>query len=537
MFSLIIVDDNRLVSEGIRDLVDWEELDIEIVGLAANGVEGYDMAVKLKPDFVMADVDMPIMDGLDMAAKIKEDLPETKFIFISCFDDFNYVKEAMDLEAYKYVLKPIDFEELTTAVRRLVAAKYNHMVQRQMEREIKEQLAKSIPVLQEQFFRDIIYGKLKVEEDILKHMNYLGMESVQKHYLVFFIEIDNYDERFAEVEVEKKYFIIEGIKKYVKQVVFEGQNGYFLNQQHNSVAFIIFLKSPNKDEELETLMDSLSECKDSINRDLSVNLTIGVSDFSDRMTELARLLQSAEYTVKAKFYSEGNRIILSSEVKNEETYDYYNLQEIKVELKQIFEQGRQEDIYSLIQKYYSLDIRFPQSYVKSLTFSIVNIVQTLLIERNQSLSNIFESDTIMWAKLSKFETIVDIKKWITEVLNEVWRYLNNRESNRYRKIIDDIKYIIDSRYAEVNNIEEIVKPLYISASHANLIFKQQTGHTIFDYLVQARMEAAKKLLQNPYSKVYEVSEKVGYKNKSYFSAIFKEYTGMTPRQFTDSNSK
>ena len=537
MFSIIIVDDNRIVSDGIKDLIDWHALNVSVAGIAGNGLEGYNMALELKPDFILVDVDMPIMDGLEMATKVKDVLPETRFIFISCFDDFNYVKEAMDLEAYRYVLKPINFEELTSAIKKLADSKISNLIQEQMEEELKKELKKSIPVLQEQLFKDLIYGKLRDEEDILERMRYLGMESVNKLYLVTFIEIDNYELKYSALPVQQKYMIIEGIKKYVREIVLEEENGYIVNQQHNSLSFILFPKTCSRDAELSKLLDSLSYCKDSINENLGVNVTIGVSEFCDKMTDMAKLLENAEFTVKAKFYSEGNRIILSSEIKSSEDYEEYNLQVIKGELKQIFEQGSKIEVEQFTDKYFNLGFHYPQSYIKSLTFSVINIVQTILIERNQSLGSMFESDISMWEKLAKFETIVDIKQWIINVLETVRTYITNKESNRYTKIVEDIKNIIDTRYAEVNNIEEIVKPLYISGSHSNLIFKQQTGQTIFDYLVSARIEAAKRMLMDPYCKVYEVSEKVGYKNKSYFSSIFKEYTGMTPRQFTDKSKK
>jgi len=102
---------------------------------------------------------------------------------------------------------------------------------------------------------------------------------------------------------------------------------------------------------------------------------------------------------------------------------------------------------------------------------------------------------------------------------------------RDQRIVNDAKSIIDAGYGRFENVGQIVETLQISSSHANLIFKRHTGMTIFDCLIQRKIEAAKQLLHNPYVKVYEVAEQTGYKTNSYFTALFKQYTGVTPMQY------
>ena len=178
----------------------------------------------------------------------------------------------------------------------------------------------------------------------------------------------------------------------------------------------------------------------------------------------------------------------------------------------------------------------PEPYIKSLSFSIINIVQTVLLEKNESLGSIFDSETSMYVKLSRFETILDIRQWLINILEIVRQYLNRNGNSRFKKIVEDIKAEIDRNFSEISNIDQIVKPLYISASYANAIFKQHTGSTIFDYLLNKRMETAKKMLTDPSYKIYEIAEKIGYKDKSYFSWVFKEFTGLTPKQYSNKNT-
>lgn len=532
MFSILIVDDNLSDREGVRDLIDWKGLGVEVAGFAANGIEGYKKAMEIKPDFVLTDVAMPLMDGLKMAEKIKSELPFTKFIFMSCFDEFNFVKEAMKVDAFGYVLKPIDLNELTEAVRKIISIAQSEKDNKRFYEELKQRITESMPILREQFLRDLLYGSLKDENEALARMSYLGIDHSNRMYTVIFIEIDNYDMNFSDIDIDMKYLMIHGVKRYLDEKVLMGK-GYILNQQYNSIAAILFAPTCNEESELEAVLDSLNEFKALVNNNIHIEVTIGIAEYSRRLTDVPKLYQRAEYAVKSKFYSKGNRIILSSETKEIQAPIEFNLQDIRNEIGFILEQGKVEDIEVFIEKYYGAEKIYTEAHVKSLAFTIVNIIQTILLEKNETFSSIFSSDTVIWDKLSRFETILDIKQWLKNILEAVRQYLNNGDGGRYRKIVEDIKRIIENNYSKLENIEQIVKPLFISASHANFIFKQQTGQTIFDYLIYTRMEAAKKMLEDPYKKIYEIAEMVGYKSKSYFGSVFKEYTGLTPKQYAD----
>ena len=106
MYKLLIVDDNQHEIRGIEKLPCWKQFGFDKILSAENGRDGLELALAEKPLLVITDVQMPLMDGLTMSQKIYEKLPDTKFIFMSCFDDSEYVRGAIDVNAYGYVLKP-----------------------------------------------------------------------------------------------------------------------------------------------------------------------------------------------------------------------------------------------------------------------------------------------------------------------------------------------------------------------------------------------------------------------------------------------
>lgn len=110
MYKLLIVDDEYYERKGLQRQIDWRKYGIVKVDLAANGTVACQKFEAELYDIVITDVKMPIMDGVTMAKKMKEFKPETKFIFVSGYDDFHYVRQAVQLQAYDYLLKPVGNE-------------------------------------------------------------------------------------------------------------------------------------------------------------------------------------------------------------------------------------------------------------------------------------------------------------------------------------------------------------------------------------------------------------------------------------------
>lgn len=113
MYKIMIVDDEMLVRIGVKSLINWQELGFEIVAEASNGQNAYEKYVALKPDIVITDIKMPKQDGIWLAKKIKENNPNTEIIFLTCYDDFSFAKEAIRLKVADYILKAeMEEEEL-----------------------------------------------------------------------------------------------------------------------------------------------------------------------------------------------------------------------------------------------------------------------------------------------------------------------------------------------------------------------------------------------------------------------------------------
>ncbi|GMQ56546.1 response regulator [Vallitalea sediminicola] len=532
MYNVLIVDDNLLDIKGMINNIEWETLGLRVCGTALDGLEGYKKSIELKPNIVITDISMPRLNGIEMTRKIKEELPETKFIFISCFDEFEFTKSAMELNINRYVLKPIDVDELQDALIYMIGIYQMELAKKLEKQELEKKINESLPLMIENFYYDLIYGKIRNDDDIINRMNYLNIYRSFKCYNVFYIEIDNYELNYSNISVEERYKLIERVKFCVEETVLKEKQGFVIKNDYRSVIVVLYFDEI-KDEKA-TLDESIIyaiNCREYINKVADMNITIGLSGISNELSHINNLLKNAQYAVESKFYSRGNAIIMANEVMERTNECEYDLIEIKNELSHIFEEMDRDKVNGFLQKYYGQVENLSTNHLKSLSYSIINIIQVLLLERNLSFSDFVDDEFIVWKKLSRFETIVDIRQWINNIILGIIELIKERETNRYSKIVEDIIEIIETEYREIDNIRDILDSLYISSSYANQIFKQQKGITIFEYLIQTKIEMAKKRLQDPYCRICDISNELGYKSNAYFTSVFKRHTGITPKEY------
>lgn len=119
-YTVLIVDDETMPRKVLKEHLPWDELRVSQIFQASDGLEAIEQARQCRPDIVISDVRMPRMDGIEMAAAIREFCPQCQFIFLSGYSDKEYLKGAIRLKAANYVEKPIDLEEISQSLREVI---------------------------------------------------------------------------------------------------------------------------------------------------------------------------------------------------------------------------------------------------------------------------------------------------------------------------------------------------------------------------------------------------------------------------------
>ncbi|MFC0296688.1 response regulator transcription factor [Geobacillus jurassicus] len=174
MWKVLIADDEVIIREGIRESIDWNGFDMEIVAEAEDGQEALELALQHEVNVLFVDLSMPIMDGITLMKHVREKLPNCHMIVITGYDEFSYAQEAIRLQVDDYLLKPTNPQQL----REVVAKVKEKLEQEQKEKRYMElltnQVQKHLHVLREQFGMEWVAGRL-TEEEIMKHLSLFGL--------------------------------------------------------------------------------------------------------------------------------------------------------------------------------------------------------------------------------------------------------------------------------------------------------------------------------------------------------------------------
>ena len=537
MYRAMIVDDNPWDRKGIQELIDWRGAGIVIVGSFANGKQALEKVEELSPHFIIADVAMPVMNGIQMAQKLKESHPEIKVIFISGYNEFEFVKAAIDLDIYSYVLKPVEAEDLIRAVEKVIRV-YQEEDARQAEIEqMIEQIHHTLPLVQEQFFRELIFSHFRDREEVERRLEFLCLDISRYGSIQMMDIVIKEDEANVGSSVIERYLISYTLKADIASHIVREHLLFTVQISEKEYAVILFSESASEAAEDGGALDIAVSIHEKAMERLHLHTVIGISESTGTLTDLPDLYRQSQEAANTLFYGEGNPIIRYGEIcelQDNAQWWKVNMEDLYNDVKHIITSGNETDAEAFVNEHLvGGNIYKSGKFVKNLAFSTVNAAQIVLMEVGRSFQDIFDDETAVWKKLLDFDTIVDVRQWLYNMLVYLQEDVKRKSGTRNSKIADDIKEFIKQRYREQITLKDVAETIYLSPKHANSIFKKETGKTICDYLLEYRIEVAKKLLKDPYSKVYQVSEEAGYKNKSHFCLLFKKYTGFTPTEYKD----
>lgn len=189
MYKLVLAEDEEDVREGVIGQIDWEGYGFEIVEQAENGREAADAIDRLLPDVVVTDIQMPFMNGLQLAEWIRSHHPNTKIIILTGYDEFEYAQKAIKLQIDEYILKPFSSQELIEVLLKVRATIEAEIAEKENVFVLSEHYRKSLPVLREQFLSSLISRRLRTDEIAEKSTEY-GIKLTGRWFQASVISVD-----------------------------------------------------------------------------------------------------------------------------------------------------------------------------------------------------------------------------------------------------------------------------------------------------------------------------------------------------------
>jgi two-component system, response regulator YesN len=538
MFTMVLADDEYLVREGLRTIIDWEQYGIKIIAEAANGREAVDLCLHHEPDILFTDIRMPFMDGLEAATILKERGKEVKIIIFSGIQDFGYAKSALGINAEGYILKPLDVTELINVVMKVVTKITNERNLAQKINTLREQLNEHFNAAREQFLRYLILGAFKKEVEILEKLEYFKHPfQADQSFVVAVLQIDDYDKTTANYLEEEKQLLSFSIAKVVEELVHSYTQGICIQMADHNYAMILNIKTGVS---LEEENDIYSEIVKYVSNYLQISVSLGVGPKVEQVLQINSAYKDALNALDFKFYTGKGTIIHSSDIgisdinfkqENLSDSDYYEKQNHLVSLIKLGNETETEQAVRDLFESFRQDQKFTIEYVQRICAEYVFFVSRTFYEIGADFGDITTKRPAVLDAIYHTESIFELEQQMRELLITMAAYFARKYAQKNTKVIMDIKKLIDEQYMEDISINTIAETVYLSPNYISSLFRRETGETITDYLTRKRMEVAKGLLKNTDYKILDVANQVGFQDPSYFSKVFKKYSGVHPQQY------
>lgn len=538
MLKIMIVDDELYFREALKLSLPWNDLGFEICGEAKNGVDALDRLESLKPDIVLADINMPVMDGLEFAQSVKERGINTKIVILTGYSEFSYAKQAVQLGVQNYLLKPIDEEELSNTLIQIKSViDRESKIKIEFDR-LKLQAKESMPILKDKLLNELIQGNsiLKADE-VKRRMEYLKMNIISEYYQVATIEPD-YEKTPEWNEDDKQLW-----KFAVLNITTEILDDFFPHElccdNQDRICVIVGYGSNEKDA-VELLTARLEQIIDVVWMHLKIPITIGVGSITTDIGNISISYKESLIALKNRLTIGSNKVILYSSISDSGLRGNLFTAEHRNQLLMNLRMMNKEAVDTFIGQVFDT-IRFKginPEHIFVICIEMVSVCLEFIAEMGQSFESVFSDSRLnIIDEIQCKKSLDEMESWVKGLFKHVISHVGKNRSSKASKIIEEVKSYIEKNYHRDSlGIDEMAMNLFVNYGHLCFVFKRETGITINEYLTEFRIKKAKQLIDEGNRLLLDVANRVGYADPNYFGKCFKKYYGLPPSKYIDSIS-
>jgi len=473
MYKAIVVDDEKWIVEGIKAEVDWGKYGFEVVGNAENGQEALEAIEILRPNLVLTDIKMPIMNGLELIRKGKSVSPETQFVVLSGHAEFAYAQKALNYGTFGYCLKPFEIEEIHGMLNRLSNF---------LNTKKKAVSTEGFPEL----YEAICSGDEKRMNGLLEKS---GLP-LSPHAPLVPVVVQGFEHPLSVQDAQTIAFPMSR-RRY----------GYLLEQHR-----------------LEEFLREFSHAG------RSNGLGAGVGRALADASELEAALESASLAAFGVFSTGKPGIYRASNA------DY---SPIDGKLREIAQTLNRKDRLDFVASMESAKAGFLEGLysIKEAYLLYTSVLYLFPGDGHKANGRLYEGYEQLYYRYGTAEAMIDdlirttLDSFSEETEAEIGRI-------SHKKIKEIVLYIREHFNREIS-LQSLADRFYLSPNYLCQLFKREVGETIVEHISRQRIGYACKLLADTDLSISEIGEKCGFQDYFYFTRIFKRFHQMTPTQYRE----
>ncbi|GBF74739.1 DNA-binding response regulator [Paenibacillus sp. 598K] len=531
MYRVLIVDDQYFALLGLQQGVNWQELEVDDVQLADNVEQAIACFGQQPIDLLICDIEMPGQTGLELLSWVEAHSPATRTIMLTCHADFEYAQRAIHHGAFHYLLKPVDYGQLKKVagdafdeVRRLKEQQTYKGLLEDYQHKWNQQL----PVLVERFWQDVLSRRESLQPGSLdRALAACGLSfEPEDRFVVVLFGLESWAMALsARDETIMEY----ALRNIAGEVVLDGLEGVVL-LDHAGLNLAIVYERGDRPPIAGLLEHNSGRFLEQCERLLQCSLSVYISP----AVPLPGIVGAyAQVTGQEQRNISRNRQVFTASSPLDRLREPTPASapwSLFTEWATILELGEQEELHRRVRQWFdSQAVGWTKESMEQFVSGVLFIVYTLLAKKGLRLNDSPALKSLT-DKESYPKQLSALDSWTLhclEAAGELLRASNNVSSTAVSKIRAYIRAHLDEEITR----EELAAHVYLNPAYLSRMFKKETGLSLWDAIIQERLQEAKRLLEETEYKITEIAERVGYTSLGSFSNLFKRVVGVTPQQY------
>lgn len=511
----MLVDDEPMILEGMKDLIQWDELGLEVGAVATNGAEALEKLAETACSILVTDIRMPEMDGLELLRRIRTEKPDMRAIVLSGHDDFPYVKEAARLGIENYLLKPVNEEELVSTLL---------LTTERLDRDARERLQsrQDSSLIRENLLLRWVTGTIDMNELALRR-EVLGLPETENRFTVAILQ--GATAMAARDADPFQHALMEAFRTTRPAC---GMH-VFRNLQGDLV--LLFREADG--HRATPLPVRLEACIRALQASTGLRVTALVGRTLEGIEQVPAsyrdALQLKDYVgmgSSGPVVSHGEMQENLDRINSDIHIDYVQLRKLVLAMDA---GGLARFSDRLFQKL-AEDANPCPPRIRTLTMHIgLYIMSTASIVRSTVQLLCDEMDRL-FAEVWDNRTLEDLNRWIKRVAETTVTLMKKGEKG-YSATINQVLQHIETNYQKDLSLKVIAHSLNMNATYLGQLFKNETGQMFSAYVNEVRVEKAKELLVSTKLNAAEIGMRVGYASSNHFFIVFRKVTGSSPSEY------
>lgn len=522
LLKLVIVDDELILLQGLMETYEWKEMGFEVVGAAMNGEQALKVIEETRPHVVLTDIRMKQVSGLMLMEEVQRRGLNCLFIVLSAYRDFEYAKQACDLGAFAYLLKPIEddklMETMQGAYEKCMAQIKKSERYKKMEKLISEDSVNFLSVMIHKYT-----GNLISTEQMLEIFESIGDVPDEKDkFITVCADMDIVYKITDSLEYEKRYFYIF---KRIEEMLGNDSFWKFENESGNMV-FIIRTRDNGTVHKLKDIVEE-------VEREAAQPVVAAISRPHSGVEGIRQSFEEA-YDRFGMMISVDTAGAFSMPEDIEKEFSQRTIADAVVMVVNAVRKNSAED---LKENFVSFIYELPREEKKQCAYihRVMLSVDNMLMESygmTEELRKKFEKYYLNLTNLSPAQA-VDVCYKILRDAVEIRETMAEKEGLKNVKdyMSDALSYIEEHLDDENLSIVSVAAHIYLNPVYFGRVFKNTLNMTFKAWLLKQRMEKAKRLLEEGDVSISDICAQVGIGNPSYFTHLFKQYAGKLPSEY------